>query len=156
MVLAATAALAQRSNQLAPAATPAPLGDAWGQLKVLPLHAHMHVSADQGGSTCYFISADDTALTCGRRDGSPRGQHVFPRAGVKSVKLTRYGVSTLGGLGIGAGAGALVGVGVVHSNDWFAGDARAVLALGGGLIGAAIGGPSDMFRGPTIYRRPKS
>ncbi len=72
-------------------------------------HTHIHVAADHGGSTCYFIAVDDQNLTCGHKNGSEKGRHVFPRAEVKSVKLTRYGVSTLGGLGIGTGVGAAIG-----------------------------------------------
>jgi hypothetical protein len=136
-------------------ATSTALGDAWGHLQALPPHVHMHVSADHEGETCYFIAANNETLTCGHRDGSSKGQHVFPRAEVKSVKLTRYAGSTAAGFGIGAGAGALVGVAAIHSGGWFTGDARAVCALIGAIGGAAIGGPTDMFRGPVVYRRPK-
>jgi hypothetical protein len=145
------------AQQLVPVApSPAP-GDTWGQLKVLPPHAHLHVAADGGGATCFLLAADDASLTCGRRDGSPKGQHIFPRAEVKSVKLTRYGISTLGGAAIGAGTGAVIGFATIrpHPNALldFSGAARAICAVIGGVGGAAIGGPTDMFRGPTIYRR---
>lgn len=116
----------------------------------------MHVAADHGGGTCYFIGADDQTLTCGRHNGAARGQHIFPRAEVKSIKLTRYGISTLGGAAIGAGVGTAIGFATTrHQNEFldFSGIARAACAVIGGVGGAAIGGPTDMFRGPTIYRR---
>ncbi|HEX4155794.1 MAG TPA: hypothetical protein VHY48_09285 [Acidobacteriaceae bacterium] len=164
--LLAASVPAQQTPQPAPvAASRSPLGDTWGQLKVLPLHTHMHVAADHGGATCYLIAVDDASLTCGRSNGSAHGQHVFPRAEVKSVKLTRYAVSTVGGLGIGAGAGTAIGFAAFHhksSTTTFdlsgLGDSlgRGICAVAGGLAGAAVGGPSDMFRGPTIYRRVPS
>lgn len=143
------------SSSAAPA--PAALGDSWDHLKALPLHAHMHVAADHGGSTCYFIAADDQNLTCGRHDGSSKGQHVFPRAQVKSVKLTRRVVSTAGGLGIGLLAGGVIGHAAIRPSpggfDFGLGAARASCAVVGGLAGAVVGGTTDMFRGPVIYSR---
>ena len=130
------------------------LGDTWHNLVGLPAHSEMHVSADEGGKTCYLIAVDEQSLTCGRKDGKPKGQHVFSRASVKSVKLTRYAVSTLAGAGIGAGAGVAVGLGMTQNpNGWFNGDVRGVLAGLGAVIGAVACGPGDVFRGPTIYRR---
>ncbi|HEX5285098.1 MAG TPA: hypothetical protein VFW30_13330 [Bryocella sp.] len=139
-----------------PAAAAAPaIADTWGHLSAIPAHAHIHVAADHGRATCYFISADDQNLTCGHKDASDKGRHVFARADVKSVKLTRYGVSTLGGAAIGAGVGAIIGVGTSHPGGFidFTGVYRAVCTLVGGVGGAAVGGPTDMFRGPTVYRR---
>ncbi|MGD0649198.1 MAG: hypothetical protein ABR971_14520, partial [Acidobacteriaceae bacterium] len=84
------------------------------------------------------------------------------RAEVKSVKLTRYGRSTLVGLGIGLGVGAGVGAIAGHAqeqpNDFFPGlSTEAYAAVGGSagaIAGAAIGAPTDFLRGPTVYRRP--
>jgi len=147
------------AQQVAPATTPpAALGDTWNHVKALPPHAHMHVAADHSGATCYFIAADEQSLTCGRHDGSAKGQHVFPRAEVTSVKLTRRGLSSAGGLGIGVGAGALIGVAVYRPDprgfDFGLGAARASMAVLGGVAGAVVGGTTDMFRGPVVYRRP--
>lgn len=145
------------AQQMAPSAMPATLGDTWDHLKSLSPHAHMHVAADHSGATCYFISVDDQTLTCGRHDGSSKGQHLFPRAEVKSVKLTRRGLSTAGGLGIGFAAGGLIGVAAIRPDpsgfDLGLGAARASAAVVGGLAGAIVGGTTDMFRGPVIYRR---
>jgi len=137
----------------------APVAETWGHLQAVPAHSHMHVSSDAGGATCYFIAADETTLTCGRKDGGPKGQRIFQRATVKSVKLTRYGWSTLGGLGIGVAGGALVGVAVFRPtpNDWFGNlgtdIGRAFCIVLGTIAGPIVGGTTDMFRGPVVYRR---
>ena len=81
-------------------------GSNWDHLKALPVHTRLHVSADHMGHTCYLLSVDDTALVCGR--------YTFPRAEVKDVKLTRYGLSYGVGAAVGAGAGAGIGVAVVN------------------------------------------
>lgn len=130
------------------------VGDTWHHLAALPAHIRIHVSADGGGGTCYLIAADAESLTCGRKDGGPKGQHVYPRPAVQKVKLTRYGLSTLAGAGIGAGAGAVVGfAGTQNPNGWFKGDIRGVVTGLGAGVGALAMGPTDVFRGPTIYRR---
>jgi hypothetical protein len=143
-------------------ASPAPapshaIADSWHNLSVIAPHTHIHVAADHGGSTCYFIAVDDQDLTCGHKSGSEKGRHVFPRAEVKSVKLTRYGVSTLGGLGIGTGVGAAIGFAANRPdpNDFlnFTGVARAACTVIGAVGGTAVGASTDMFRGPTVYRR---
>ena len=121
----------------------------------MPAHSYLHVSADTGGKTCYLIAVDESTLTCGRSDGKPKGQRVFQKSEVKMVKLTRYGVSTAAGAGIGAGVGAAVGFGMTQNpNGWFNGAVRGVLAVFGGVAGAAVCGPTDAFRGPVVYRRP--
>ena len=98
--------------------------------------------------TCYLLSVDDAALVCGR--------YTFPRAEVKDVKLTRYGVSYGVGAAIGAGGGAGIGVAVVNGNGFFSNDKGKAAGIGlilGGVIGALVAGPADLFRGPTVYRR---
>jgi len=137
----------------------AAIADTWSHLQAVPAHTHMHVSSDVGGTTCYFIAADEQTLTCGHKDGGAKGQRIFQRATVKSVKLTRYGWSTLGGLGIGIGTGALVGVAVFRPtpNDWFGNlgsdIGRAFCIVVGTIAGPIVGGTTDMFRGPVVYRR---
>ena len=157
--IAVSAVPASAQNALAsPAPTPSPaIADTWHNLSAIAPHAHIHVAADHGRSTCYFIAVDDQNLTCGRKDGSEKGRHVFPRAEVKSVKLTRFAVSTIGGLGIGSGVGAVIGFATIHSHPDafldFSGAARAICVVVGGLGGTAVGASTDMFRGPTVYRR---
>ena len=142
-----------------PAASQSTTAPGWSALNAVRPGVHIHVSADNGGKTCYMIAVDDDSLTCGRKDGSLNGRRIFPRSEVKSVKLTRYGVSTLGGLGIGLGAGALIGIAVFRPTPTaFLGNlgsniGRAFSITLGGLAGPVIGGTTDMFRGPVIYRR---
>jgi hypothetical protein len=136
--LAAASASAQ-----APAA-----GSNWDHVKALPVQTRLHVSADKGGATCKLVTVDDATLVCGK--------HTFQRADVKSVKLTRYGVSYGVGTAIGAGAGAGVGVALVSGDSFFhddKGNAAGIGLLLGGAVGALITGPADLFKGPTIYRR---
>ena len=133
----ATSALAQ-----------APAGSNWDHLKALPANTKLHVSVDKGGHTCRLASVDDAALVC--------GSHTFPRAEVKSVKLTRYGASYGIGAAIGAGAGAGIGVAVVSGDSFFSNDKGKAAAIGlvlGAGIGALATVPMDLFRGPTVYRR---
>jgi len=143
-------------------ASPAPspshaIADTWNNLSAVAPHTHIHVAADGSGATCYFIAVDDQNLTCGHKNGSDKGRHVFARAQVKSVKLTRYGTSTLGGAAIGTGAGAAIGFAAIrpHPGEFldFTGIGRAISTVIGGLGGTAVGASTDMFRGPTVYRR---
>lgn len=134
----------------------APVADTWGHLKALPVHTRMHISADSKSRTCSLVSVDDQQLVCSAsHDGSGKKQYLFGRSEIKSVKLTRYAVSTLAGAGIGGGVGAAVGFGMTQDpKGWFRGPVRGVLAAFGGIAGAAVCGPTDAFRGPTVYRRP--
>lgn len=138
-ILAITpAALAQ-----APAA-----GSNWDHLKALPADTRLHVSADKGGATCKLISVDDATLICGK--------HTFQRPDVRSVKLTRYGVSYGVGAAIGAGVGVGVGEALISGDSFFKNDKGKAAAIGlllGGIGGTLITGPADLFRGPTVYRR---
>ena len=119
----------------------------------------MHVSADKLSRTCSLVSVDDNELVCTKgRVVASTARYSFPRLEVKSVKLTRYAASTLGGLGIGAGAGAVIGFATFHGGDNFLnldGVARASTVVAGALLGALVAGPTDLFRGPTVYRRAK-
>lgn len=145
-------------------ASPAPspshaIADSWNNLSVVAQHTHIHIAADHGGKTCYFISVDDQNVTCGHHDGSEKGRRVFPRAEVKSVKLTRYGLSSLGGAAIGGGAGAIIGVATSRNDSSFINlnaAYRAGCTLVGALGGTAVGATTDLFRGPTVYRRAET
>lgn len=133
-------------------------GASWERLKHLPAHTRVHVSGDKQSKTCAIDLVDDATLQCSKGNS----QYSFARAEVKSVKLTRYTRSTLVGMGIGLGVGAGVGALAGHAqekpNDFFPGLATGAFAAVGGagglIVGAAIGGPTDFMRGPTIYRRP--
>jgi hypothetical protein len=134
-------------------------GDAgWDRVRHLPTGSHVHVAGDKLSKTCTLDLVDEATLRCSK--GS--SQYSFLRAEVKSVKLTRYGRSTLVGMAIGLGAGAGIGAIAGHSQeqpgDFFHGlTTEAYTAIGasaGAVAGAAIGGPTDFLRGPTIYQRP--
>lgn len=137
---------------VAPAIAQAPAGSNWDHLKAITAGTKLHVTADKGGRTCKLVSVDDASLLCGK--------HTFARSEVKTVKLTRYAVSYLGGAGIGAAVGAGVGLGATagQSSNSFdivsRGEVVSTSALAGGLIGAIVTGPADLFKGPTVYRRP--
>jgi len=136
-----------------------PSGDAgWERVRHLPAGSHVHVAGDKQSKTCTLDLVDEATLRCSK--GS--SQYAFLRAEVKSVKLTRYGRSTLVsaviGLGVGAGVGAIVGHAQEKPNDFFPGlSTEACAAVGGAagaIAGAAIGGPTDFLRGPVVYRKP--
>ena len=140
-------------------AAQAPSGDAgWARVRQLHAGTHVHVAGDRLSKTCTLDLVDEATLRCSK--GS--SQYSFLRAEVKSVKLTRYGRSTLVGMAIGLGAGAGIGAIVGHAqekpNDFFPGLSTEASAAVGGAVGAvagaAIGGPTDFLRGPTVYRRP--
>ena len=122
----------------------------WDRVRHVPAGTKVHVAADKQSETCRIDVVDEATLRC----SNGHSQYSFARAEVKSVKLTRYAVSTLVGAGIGAGVGAGIGLGVTQDkNGWFNGDIRGVFAALGGVVGGAAMGPTDVFRGPTIYRR---
>jgi hypothetical protein len=151
---------------MAPAAichAQASLGNSWPHLSALPGGTRIHVSSDKKSHTCYFQSADDASLVCSGKHGGGKS-YSFPRSEVRSVKLTRYTVSTLAGMGIGAGAGFGIGAAAGQavapktnsSFDFSSLDREAITLLGGvfGFIaGGAVGGPADFLRGPVVYFR---
>jgi len=128
----------------------------WLRVKQLPLHTKVHLSTDKGGKTCLVNEVDDASLTC----SSGHSGASYPRAEIKSIKLTRYAVSTIGGAAIGAGVGAGIGAAIgSHPTHPIVNDTAIRVGIGavaGGLGGAAVGAVTDMFRGPLVYRRPAS
>ncbi|HEX4308790.1 MAG TPA: hypothetical protein VHZ25_02115 [Acidobacteriaceae bacterium] len=129
-------------------------------MPALPAGTHIHVSSDKKSHTCYFQSADDASLVCSGKRGGGRS-YSFARSEVRSVKLTRYTVSTLVGMGIGAGLGVGIGAAVSPKSssntlDFSGLDREVDIGLGaviGFLAGGAVGGPTDFLRGPVVYRR---
>lgn len=139
----------------------APVGGAdWKRVEQLPLHTKVHVSSDKMGRVCMVDSVDEGSLTCSAGHVVNTAHYTFSRAEIKSIKVTRYVLSTIGGAGIGAGVGAIIGAaGTQGDNDRIGitrGQVVGIVTLIGGVVGAAIGGPTDFLRGPTVYRRPKS
>jgi hypothetical protein len=132
-------------------------GDNWRHLSALPVQTRIHVASDRRSKLCDFVSADDEELICSSGHKSSAKHFTFVRAEVRSVKLTRYAVSTLAGAGIGAGAGAIVGAAINSRNkgDYFSfpGIILGITTVAGALIGGAAGGATDFLREPTVYRR---
>jgi hypothetical protein len=144
------AVMVAQSNSVASPATTVP-GD-WARVKQLRPHIRVHLSTDRGSHLCSVDAVDDVSLTC----SSGHSGKTYARAEIKSIKVTEYALSTLGGAFIGGGAGALVGLGCCAHNGGLA-DAYAVGsgAVVGAVAGAGVGAATDLFRGPLVYRRPK-
>jgi hypothetical protein len=137
----------------------APAGANWQRVEQLPPHTRVHVSSDKMGRVCNVDSVDETSLTCSSGRVVNTAHYTFPRAEIKSIKVTRYVLSKVVGAGIGLGAGAIIGAGSVKGKvpgpGATSGEIVGILTLAGGVIGAVVGGPTDFLRGPTVYRRPK-
>jgi hypothetical protein len=88
--------------------------DTWHHLAALQPGTHIHIASDKKNRTCFFASADDATLVCSRKH-SGGTQYTFARAEVRTVKLTRYTLSTIAGIGIGAGVGFGIGAAVAPS-----------------------------------------
>ena len=128
----------------------------WHRVEQLPPHTRVHISSDKMNRLCLIDSVAEESLIC----SSGHTTNSFPRAEIKSIKVTRYVLSTVGGAGIGAGAGAIIGAaattGKTNGIGATRGEVVGIFTLGGALVGAVVGGPTDFLRGPTVYRRPKS
>lgn len=129
-------------------------GASWDHLKALPSGTRMHVHGDRMTRTCTLDRVTDEELICSKGRVVDTAHYTFPRAEVEHVKLTRYTLSTIGGLGIGAGAGAGI-AGATLKSDGFKSLGVAVFGVGGAVAGALALGPTDAFRGPLVYRRLK-
>jgi hypothetical protein len=149
-------ALVAQSDSVAGSAAKVP-GD-WARVKQLRQHTRVHLSTDRGSHLCSVDAVDDVSLTC----SSGHSGKTYRRAEIKSIKVTQYAASTLEGSLIGAGTGALVGL-VCCGQNGSSGFGPLVneVAIGSGAVvgavaGAGVGGTTDLFRGPVVYRRPKS
>jgi hypothetical protein len=128
-------------------ASPAVAENDWQRVKHLPVRTKVHIDADKKGRTCLIDAVDDVSLTC-----SSKGKgSIFPRTDIKSVKLTRYGWSTLVGLGMGFGIGAAIAATGPRDSLGRGGAAGIVI-----IALPVITGTTDMLRGPVVYRRPGS
>jgi hypothetical protein len=134
-------------------------GSNWQRVEQLPLHTHVHVSSDKMGRVCAVDSVDEESLSCSAGRLVNTAHYTFPRTEIKSIKVTRYVLSTVGGAGIGAGVGAIIGGAATSGKNSTIGISNGqvvgITAGIGGIVGAVICGPADLLRGPTIYRRPK-
>jgi hypothetical protein len=130
----------------------------WERVKQLRQHTRVHLSTDRGSHLCSVDAVDDVSLTC----SSGHSGKTYPRAEIKSIKMTEYALSTSGGALIGGGTGVLVGlVCCGHNGSSGFGPLANAVAIGSGaavgaVAGAAVGAATDLFRGPLVYQRPKS
>jgi hypothetical protein len=134
----------------------APAGSNWQRVQQLPPHAKVHVSADHKSRVCVIDSVDEDKLTCSTGRVVATSHYTFTRSEIKSIKVTRYLVSTAVGAGIGGGVGAAAGAAAFSGNGSLVHGGQAAAVLGGGFafVGGVIGLTTDFVRGPTVYRRP--
>jgi hypothetical protein len=134
-------------------------GSNWQRVEQLPLHTHVHIASDKMGRVCAVDSVDEESLSCSAGRLVNTAHYTFPRGEIKSIKVTRYVLSTVGGAGIGAGVGVVIGAAATSGKNSTIGITRGqvvgIVAGIGGIAGAVICGPTDLLRGPTIYRRQK-
>jgi hypothetical protein len=143
------------------AQTQTPAGSDWSKVQAIPLDTAIRVSASGKTTVCRLTFVDQDLLRCVETQTlfffPIRNDHEFQRTEVRSVKLSRQGLSTLAGAAIGAGAGAGIGAAIdAQAKDQAEeGHLLTVLfALFGGLFGSGIGKHTDFTAGPTIYRAP--
>jgi hypothetical protein len=154
-VITAVCVLLVSANVLAQAT---PAGANWQRVQQLPLHTHVHVASDKMSRVCEVDSVDAETLRCSAGRMVNTAHYTFARSEIKSIKVTRYIGSTIGGAAIGAASGLVIGVGVAHSTQSFPIVSNkaiwGIFSVAGGIAGGLIGGPTDFLRGPTIYKRP--
>ena len=154
LLLSALGSMSYAQGSLPSPPTPS-VGSDWTRVQVLPPGAALHLNGHPHTS-CSFLRADADAVTCGH----PGHERVYPRAGIRSIKLAHRTRSTLAGLGIGAGTGAIIGFATGTRKDDFFGDnafrggITGVFAGIGGVAGAPVGYLTDFTAGSTIYRAP--
>jgi hypothetical protein len=74
------------------AENPANVG--WRQVQGLGPHTRVHIKSDKENAVCFIHSVDEEQLTCGRSEAIGSPVLVFPRAQIKSIKLSRKSVGT--------------------------------------------------------------
>ena len=132
----------------------------WSKVEALTRGTKIRVSARGARSICLVETVDSNSLECTEVRAilffPIRTRQQFRRADVRTVKLSRQGVSTLAGTAIGLGAGAGIGAGIdasAKSNE-DGNLATILLGLFGALIGSAVGEHTDFLAGPVIYQAP--
>ena len=61
----------------------------WHQVEGLGPHTRVHIKSDKESAVCFVHSVDEEQLTCGRSEAIGSPVIVFPRAEIKSIKLSR-------------------------------------------------------------------
>ena len=137
------------------AAAPPPAGSSWQHVQALPLGTSIQVKAASRPVVCTLTAVDDDTLACDRDVRFDVKKVVFPRAEIRTIKITRRGRSAVLGAAIGAGAGAGAGGIQGARSNYFAvhGAFAMIYAFAGAFAGAPIGYFTD-FNASTIYRAP--
>jgi len=141
------------AQQPAPPAPPA--GSNWQHVQALPVGTSINVKARKSRLNCKLKSVDDDSLTCAQAKDI-----VFQRTDILTIKIPHRGRSALVGTAIGGGTGAIIGFAAGTNNNsgffgpnFLRGAITAVFGIGGGAIGAVIGGTTDFTRS-TVYKAP--
>jgi hypothetical protein len=66
----------------------------WSQVEGLGPHTLVHIKGDKQNAVCFLHSVEEQQLTCGRSEAIGTPVIVFPRAEIKSIKLSRKSVAT--------------------------------------------------------------
>jgi hypothetical protein len=66
----------------------------WSQVQGLGPHTLVHIRGDKQNAVCFLHSVEEQELTCGRSEAIGSPVIVFPRAEIKSIKLSRKSVAT--------------------------------------------------------------
>ena len=126
----------------------------WNTLKALPAHTKVHVNGDKMSRACSLDAVTDETLVCSKGRMLSTAHYTFTREEVRTVKLSHYARSTLGGMAIGAGVGAALGFAMTGKDSFLpTGETRGLTTLAGAGLGGLALGPVDAFRGGTVYRR---
>ncbi len=127
----------------------------WQAVLNLPPGLKVNVKARSQHIHCYFISANEAALTCSQaKAGAPI---VIDRGNILTIKVAHRGRSALIGAGV-CGGGLAIAAFAATSNlgetffgpNFLRGEATGLGALAGGVIGGGIGALTD-FSKSTIY-----
>jgi len=128
---------------------------AWQAVISLPAGTRVDVKARSQHVHCTLTAANENSLTCTRGKGGE--QVIIARNEILSVKLGHRGRSTLIGAGVGGGALAISAFAATSSRgdtffgpNFLRGEATALGALAGGVIGGGIGALTD-FSKSTVY-----
>jgi hypothetical protein len=66
----------------------------WPQVQGLGPHTRIHIKSDKENAVCFVHFADEQQLTCSRSEAIGSPLLVFPRAEIKSIKLSRKSLGT--------------------------------------------------------------
>jgi hypothetical protein len=139
-------------------------GADWGKVQALPLDTAIRVSASgrttsERTTVCRLTVVDSDLLRCVETRTvfffPARREREFQRTELRSVKLSRQGLSTLAGAAVGLGAGAGIGAAIdAQAKDQVEEGHLVTVVLGflGGVIGSGVGKHTDFVAGPTVYR----